>query len=101
MGLFKENYTNQFGVPSQYWKIVNININNYYKWCDIEVRGFYSQETRDANKEAVDRIKIRANWNPEEYGQYFSPTALESKSIFINAYEYIKTKDFFSDCIDN
>ena len=100
MALLKANYINQFGVTVQYWKITNINLNSYYKWCDIEVRGYCTQEDRDNGNEPVERLKVRAKWTDAEYGTYFSPEVLADKSIFISAYEYIKTKDFFVDCVD-
>jgi hypothetical protein len=100
MALFKENYENRFGISTQYWKITGININSYYKWCDIEVKGFYNKETRDANKEPLERENIRAKWTDDEFEMFFSSTALEGVSIYTKAYEYVKTKEFFTDCID-
>jgi hypothetical protein len=100
MALYKDNYTNQFGIPTQYWKVTGINLNTFYKYCDIELAGFYSQETRDANKEPLEKRKVRAKWTPEEFEAYFSASALDGSSIYLKAYEYIKNNEFFQDCID-
>jgi hypothetical protein len=100
MALFKENYTNQFGVNTQYWKITKVSVDLTNKFCEVELSGFYNKETRDANKEPLERRKVRANWTPERFDEYFGASIMENYSIYVKAYEYAKTIPFFADCID-
>ncbi|MEG0908761.1 MAG: hypothetical protein RSH78_00160 [Bacilli bacterium] len=104
MALYKEGYENQYGVLCEYWRIINININLQYKFCDITLGGYHTKETRFEDKEPMEIRKVRAKWAEDEFEQYFSPKAISVFSIeenptniYNNAYEYVKKDDFFND----
>lgn len=100
MALLKEDYKNQYGVLEQYWKVIGININLQLKYCDITIGGYTTQEARDNGSEYMNIKKVRAIWSDEEFGSFFSTKALSNKSLYNNAYEYLKTDKFFKDAID-
>ena len=95
MALLTENKVNQFGVIEEYWRILAINLNAQYKYCDITVGAYATQEARESMAEPMNVKKIRAKWSEDEYEKFFSPQALDlaNGNIYEQAYEYIKYKD--------
>lgn len=128
MALYKENHQTKFGVEANYWKITQITINSHYGWADITVNGYASEEARNNNSEALDKEIVRANWNPNEFGSFFSANSftestIENKNnkmfmqglkctlseeekpsvnqnIYERAYEYVKRDNRFKDTKD-
>ena len=102
MALIKEGYIGNFGIPCEYWKIVDIHINLKYKWCDITLDGYSNQRIRMAEQkyEPLERKKIRAVWSQDEFGRFFTPYALSDVSIYDQAYEFVKQDNFFVDAKD-
>lgn len=129
MALYKENHQTKFGVEANYWKITQITINAHYGWCDITVSGYASAEARQNNSEALDKEIVRANWNPNEFGSFFSAQSFNEESsaetktnkpymqglrctltaeekpavnqnIYERAYEFVKRDKRFSDTKD-
>lgn len=89
MALYKDKYITKFGVEANYWKITQITLNTHYGWCDITVSGYASEEARKNNNEALDKEVVRANWNPNEFGSFFS-----AESFTDNVKEIKSTKPF-------
>lgn len=105
MALLTENKINQFGVQEEYWRILKINIDTQYNFCDITLGGYANQEVRDSESEPMNIRKVRANWSEEEFIQFFSVKSLEEapegSNIYKRAYEYVKYKDkYFEDAIN-
>lgn len=99
MALIKANNINQFGVTEEYYKILGININLQFKFCDITVGGYMSKEARLSESEPMNIRKVRAKWTEDEFGQYFSARAVSDISVYTKAYEYLKRDEYFKDCI--
>lgn len=119
MALLIEGKTNQFGVNEEYWRVVNININLQYKYCDITMASYVNADARDNGSEPMNIKKIRAKWDDEEFLKYFAPATFEqnsqattlsldsqetrviSSNIYERVYDYIKHKDdYFKDATD-
>lgn len=103
MALLTADRINQFGVKEEYWRIVKINIDLTYNFCDITLGSYHSQEAREAEVEPMNLRKVRAKWSDEEFKTFFSAEALTEnpKNIYEIAYEYIKSKDdIFSEAED-
>lgn len=113
MALLTENKINQFGVKEEYWRILGINLNIQYQYCDITLGAYASAEARANESEPMNIKKIRAKWSEDEFLKYFAPSTFESKTtdaktlsndsnnIYTRAYDYIRTKDeYFKDAKD-
>lgn len=127
MALYKNNHQTKFGVEANYWKITQITINSHYGWADITVNGYASEEARRNNSESLDKEIVRANWNPNEFGSFFSAESFindaETKNkqpfmqglkctlseeekpsinqnIYERAYEFVKRDERFKDTKD-
>lgn len=116
MALLTEGKINQFGVSEEYWRVLSININLQYGYCDITLGAYSSEETRNAGAEPMNIRKVRAKWNEEEFLKYFAPDTFEqsvktvslsedetnlSSNMYKRIYEYVKSKDtYFADAID-
>lgn len=120
MALLTENKINQFGVKEEYWRILAINLNIQYQYCDITLGAYASAEAREGNAEPMNIKKVRAKWSEDEFLKFFAPATFEagiakasihgedeeetstlSTNIYQRAYDYIKVKDdYFKDAID-
>lgn len=103
MALLTKDKTNQFGVQEEYWRILNINLNLQYNYCDITLGGYASAETRDSGSEPMNLKKVRAKWDEQEFLKFFTAKAMNAEDINIynRAYSYVKYKDeYFKDAED-
>ena len=103
MALLVKNKINQFGVKEEYWRIVKVNIDLIYNFCDITIASYHNKDARDNDLEPMNLHKVRAKWSPEEFEAFFSAKVLSESStnIYEQAYAYIKSKDpMFLDAID-
>lgn len=116
MALLTEGKINQFGVTEEYWRVLSININLQYSYCDITLGAYVNAKIRNSEGEPMNIKKIRAKWNEEEFLKYFAPSTFESNiqttsnaeiknimsnNIYERIYEYIKATDaYFADAID-
>lgn len=105
MALLTKDKVNQFGVMEEYWRILRINIDAQYNFCDITLGGYKDQESRESFAEPMNIKKVRANWSEEEFMKFFAPRAIEDSTEVANiyniAYNYVKYKDeYFSDAED-
>lgn len=103
MALLTKDKINQFGVLEEYWRIISINLNLQYKYCDITLGGYASDESRESGSEPMNTKKVRAKWDEQEFLQYFTAEALDlnNSNIYAQAYNYVKYKDeYFADAID-
>lgn len=116
MALLTEGKVNQFGVQEEYWRILNININLQYNYCDITVGAYVNESTRANGSEPMNIKKIRAKWDNDEFFKYFAPNTFEDSSsqtlsaaneinvnnnIYERVYKYIKNRDeHFKDAIN-
>lgn len=73
MGLLIPDKVGDSGALEEYWKVLGININAQYKWTDIKMGAYHTQEARDKGFEPIRTKTVRANWSDEEYNKYFSP----------------------------
>lgn len=110
MALLTENKINQFGVIEEYWRILSINLNLQYNYCDITLAGYANAEIRNSKGEPMNIKKVRAKWDNEEFFKFFAPQTFDVKlinedgsadisdNIYQRAYEYVKIKDeYFKD----
>lgn len=103
MALLTKDKINQFGVLEEYWRVLSINVNLQYNYCDITLGGYASEETRNGNLEPMNIKKVRAKWDEEEFLHFFTAKAMsgDGVNIYNRAYDYIKHKDdYFKDAID-
>ena len=103
MALLTKDKINQFGVKEEYWRIISINLNLQYKYCDITLGAYANAETRDNGSEPMNLKKVRAKWDDQEFLKFFTARALDAESVNIynQAYNYIKHRDeYFKDSID-
>ena len=103
MALLTKDKINQFGVKEEYWRVLSVNLNIQYKYCDITLGAYASAETRDLECEPMNIKKVRAKWDDVEFLRHFTPRALSGDGINIyqKAYQYVKIKDdYFKDAID-
>ena len=105
MGLLTENKINQFGVKEEYWRILNINLNIQYNYCDITLGAYASEDARASEAEPMNIKKVRAKWDDEEFFKFFAPQTFELESgdsnVYKRAYDYIKTRDeYFKEAKD-
>lgn len=103
MALLTKDKINQFGVQEEYWRILSINLNLQYSYCDITLGGYSSAEVRDNGSEPMNLKKVRAKWDEQEFLKFFTAKAMNEKdvNIYNRAYDYIKHKDeYFKDAID-
>ena len=103
MALLTKDKVNQFGAKEEYWRILNINLNLQYKYCDITLGDYIDAESRDKGLEPMNIRKVRAKWGEQEFLKFFTAKAMneESVNIYNRAYSYIKQKeDYFKDATD-
>ena len=103
MALLTKDKINQFGVTEEYWKVISINLNLQYGYCDITLGGYSSEETRQNGSEPMNLKKVRAKWDEEEFLKFFTARAMnaENVNIYSRVYDYIKIKDdYFKDAVD-
>lgn len=103
MALLTKDKVNQFGVREEYWRILSINLNLQYNYCDITLGGYVDEETRNAGLEPMNIKKVRAKWDEYEFLKFFTAKAMseENVNIYNRAYDYIKQKEEdFKDAID-
>lgn len=100
MAIIKKDNINQFGVQEEYYRILNINLNLQYRFCDITVGGYASKQARMSESEPMNIRKFRAKWSEGEFLTYFTADALGEKSIYTVAYEYIMSNEYFENCIE-
>lgn len=103
MALLTKDKINQFGVKEEYWRILSINLNLQYNYCDITLGAYASAEIRDLECEPMNIKKVRAKWDDTEFLKHFAPKALsaDGANIYQKAYQYVKIKDgYFKDAID-
>lgn len=103
MALLTKDKINQFGVKEEYWRVMSINLNLQYQYCDITLGGYASAETRDNGSEPMNIKKVRAKWDEREFLKFFTAKAMnaENTNIYSQVYDYIKYKDdYFKDAID-
>ena len=103
MALLTEGKLNQFGAKEEYWRILNINLNLQYNYCDITIGGYVDTITREKGLEPMNIKKIRAKWDEKEFFKFFTPKSMneENVNIYNRSYKYIKYKDeYFKDAID-
>lgn len=105
MALLTENKINQFGVLEEYWRILSINLNLQYSYCDITLAGYTNAKARNSEAEPMNVKKVRAKWDNEEFFKFFAPQTFELETtnldessdmnnhIYKRAYDYIKIKD--------
>lgn len=105
MALLTENKINQFGVKEEYWRILNINLNIQYNYCDITLGAYANKDARNSDAEPMNIKKVRAKWDNKEFFKFFAPQTFELKkvntdessnisdNIYKRAYDYIKLKD--------
>lgn len=104
MALLTEGKINQFGVQEEYWRILSINLNVQYGYCDITIGAYANSQTREKGAEPMNIKKVRAKWDEEEFFKFFSPVSFNegtstlnddnlSNNIYARAYEYVKQKD--------
>ena len=113
MALLTENKTNQFGVKEEYWRILSINLNIQYNYCDITLGAYANEDARNSDAEPMNIKKVRAKWDNEEFEKFFAPRTFElktakadeslnvSNNIYKRAYDYIKIRDeYFKEAKD-
>lgn len=103
MALLTKDKTNQFGAKEEYWRILSININLQYQYCDITLGAYIDEQTRVKGSEPMNIKKVRAKWDEQEFLNFFTAQAMNAKNVNIynQAYDYIKYKDdYFKDAID-
>lgn len=103
MALLTKDKINQFGVKEEYWRVMSININLQYQYCDITLGGYADAETRDNGSEPMNIRKVRAKWDEQEFLRFFTAQAMDEQNVNIynQVYDYIKYKDdYFKDAID-
>lgn len=103
MALLTKDKVNQFGVKEEYWRVLSVNLNLQYSYCDITLGAYMDAETRDKGLEPMNLKKVRAKWDDAEFLKFFTPKAMseENVNIYNRVYEYIKHKDvYFKDAID-
>lgn len=98
MALQISGHINQYGIEEGYWRIIGINMNLQYKYVDITMAGYSTQEARDEGKEPMNTKKVRAKWDEEEFAAFFAPDAPmmladSQMNIYQIAYNYVKQKD--------
>lgn len=105
MALLTKDKINQFGVQEEYWRILSINLNIQYNYCDITLGAYANEDVRASEAEPMNIKKVRAKWDNEEFFKFFAPQTFTSKSddnnIYKRAYDYIKTRDeYFKEAKD-
>ena len=103
MALLTKDKINQFGVQEEYWRVLSINLNVQYQYCDITLGAYASAETRESNCEPMNIKKVRAKWDEQEFLSFFTAKAMneENVNIYNQVYKYVKQKDeYFKDAID-
>ena len=103
MALLTEGKVNQFGVQEEYWRILNINLNLQYNYCDITIGGYVDAITREKGLEPMNIKKVRAKWDDEEFLKFFTSEDMskDNVNIYNRAYKYVKYRDeYFKDAID-
>lgn len=103
MALLTKDKINQFGSKEEYWRILSININLQYKYCDITLGAYIDELSRQNEKEPMNIKKIRAKWDEQEFLKFFSPEVMSdtNMNIYNQAYKYIKMRDeYFKDATD-
>lgn len=100
MALSVANYETMYGVNAEHWVIDIININDKYKFAEINLNGYISEATYSAGNTPIKTVKIKINWE-DEYERLFSKRANISTNIYEVAYEYIKRNvKEFKDAVD-
>jgi hypothetical protein len=89
----------QTGAYSEYWRVVNVNLDYFNKIANITINGFYNEFCRRDNKSNLDVRNFIINL---DFDIYFSIIKLSQNTNPVEqAYLYIKTTQEFLDSIDN
>ena len=113
MALLTKDKINQFGVQEEYWRILSINLNIQYNYCDITLGAYANEDATNSQAEPMNIKKVRAKWHNEEFFKFFAPETFELKTakadgssnvsdnIYKRAYDYIKVRDeYFKEAKD-
>lgn len=95
----KKTIVNDMGIPVQYWRITNINLNLNIGYLDISVNGYLTKETRDGNLNPVESKKYRAT-NDKFINTFSIKKMNEEENIVSMAYDFLKTFDEFKTAED-
>ena len=100
MAIIKKDNINQFGVQEEYYRILNINLNLQYRFCDITVGGYASKQARMSESEPMNIRKFRAKWSEGEFLTYFTADALgeNQKQVFKTLVTVRKVKKLLCFC---
>ena len=105
MALLTKDKINQFGVQEEYWRILSINLNIQYNYCDITLGAYANEDARNSDAEPMNIKKVREKWDNEEFLKFFAHQTFELKTakadessnvsdnIYKRAYDYIKVRD--------
>jgi hypothetical protein len=88
----------QTGAYSEYWRIINVDLNYFNNTAKITLYGYYNEYCRRDNKINLDLREFIAN---DEFDIYFSTENLSQNTNPVQqAYLYIKTNEEFFNSID-
>jgi len=88
------------GTYSQYWRIVETNLNYETKMAEIKLFGYVSEEARQNGKTRLDTRSFIVS--DLDFSNYFAPVSIDPQNInqVKNAYLYVKTQQEFSGSSD-
>jgi len=88
------------GTYSQYWRIVETNLNYETKMAEIKLFGYVSEEARQSGKTRLDTRSFIVS--DLDFSNYFAPVSIDPQNInqVKNAYLYVKTQQEFSGSSD-
>lgn len=100
MAISTTGYISPHGVEIKYWKVCGVNINPYYKWADVQLMGFATEEARQEGKECLQSLRMKITG--AYYTQYFDDAVLKESgtSPACMAYKYIQENELaFKDSV--
>ncbi len=94
----QKTFNTIYGVDANHWVIETININNKFKYAEIQLLGYVSEQCYIDGKSPIENIKIKVN-HKDGFDAVFGKQSLRNRvatDIYAIAYDYVKnyTKDF-------
>lgn len=85
-------------LPAAYARVHEVRIRTLQRVADVTVAIYRDEDARRSGFDPVHYVFLPAEG--DEFDDYFSSTVLDSRSVYRQAYAYVKTVPLFSGGVD-
>lgn len=99
MALYSD-INSEFGTPVLYWKVNTVHLAYGVNKCQIDVTGYFTEESRRNNGKHI--VRKIYSIDSDEFDIYFNIEDMntENRNIIQMCYDYLKTKEEFLNSLD-